>query len=251
MFSITAEKKDEDDAIDCDWARDIALDPLGSDQPDDTLVLTSRRAISRVALVAAETAGRFQREQLTLDPMAWMLAPRRVFDGRSALDACLERDECMRGILVHGLGLGLDVERDAVDVLAAQDDDDEFDDGLDDHEFRYLYGMPMANGARGPRKARLRLYTATIVTTSERVMVQAFLACVASSRKEVATRVASRFGPALAEHAEIRAGFHPASPLVLALVPAAVSDLIRQVETECSGPQPRTFEFEIQQRIRA
>ena len=66
------------------------MDPLDADDPADEAVVTTRRAICRVALVATEVGGRFQREAIDHDPMSWMLSPRRLFGGSSALDACLE-----------------------------------------------------------------------------------------------------------------------------------------------------------------
>lgn len=58
-------------------------DPLDHDMIGDALVITNRRSLLRVALVAAETASRFAPEQMDADPMAWMLSPRRLFDGCS------------------------------------------------------------------------------------------------------------------------------------------------------------------------
>lgn len=101
------------------------LDPLESDQPNDQLVITTRRAISRIALVAVETAGRFEREHISYDPMSWMLAPRDIFDGACAIDACLELQHCLRSVLMHGLGLGLDCDRGDIDELVIDYEIDE------------------------------------------------------------------------------------------------------------------------------
>ncbi|WP_240663392.1 hypothetical protein [Sphingomonas sp. UV9] len=227
------------------------LDPLDADSPDDQIVVTTRRAICRVALVASETAGRFERESVKHDPMSWMLAPRQVFDGATAIDACLSRDACLRGILVHGLGLGLDVERAAIDALMAEDDDD-----FDEREAEYLYGdrpRGIGNPARGraSRATRLRLYTATICDTRDNTMFQAFHASVARSAVEVRKRLSRSLGAELAEVAEIRLGLHEASPLVIALVPAAVIEVIRQMQRDCASPGAKTFEVNIHQSIQA
>jgi hypothetical protein len=227
------------------------LDPLGDDSPDDQFVLTTRRAICRVALVASETAGRFQRQKVKLDPMSWMLAPRKVFDGATAIDACLDRNECLRGILTHGLGLGLDVDRAAVDALMAPDDDN-----FDERESEYLYGGGSTGAGgrdrgRSGRSTKLRLYTATIADTNGNAMIQAFHASVARSAAEVRGRLAVRLGPELAELAEIRLGLHQSSPLVVALVPAAVIDVIRKMERDSASPGAKSFAVDIQQSIRA
>ncbi|RZK03405.1 MAG: hypothetical protein EOO76_02870 [Novosphingobium sp.] len=200
--------------------------------------------------MATETATRFQREAIELDPMAWMVAPRRVFDGRSAIEACLERDECLRGVLVHGLGLGLDVQRDAVDALLADDDDDEADG---DEFMGFLEEGRDGSPSRSSRKTRSRLFTAVIAATHEGVMVQAFHASFARDHREVRARLAKRYSREVAEKAEIRRGFHQASPLVIALVPSAISDLIRQVEHGSATVRgyPRTFAIDVQQSVRA
>lgn len=227
-------------------------DPLDPDSPDDDVVVTTRRAICRVALVAAETAGRFEREGVPHDPMSWMLAPRRVFDGGVAVDAALERDACMRAILVHGLGLGLDPDRTLIDALVAGDDGDEFEE----HEFRYLYGeraggVDQPSKARTPRGTRLRLFTATLAETRDNRMVQAFHASVARNAGEVRARLAGRFGPDLANAADIRMGLNRSSPLVVALVPSPVAAMILQMGRDCASDAARTFAVDIQQVIQA
>ncbi|MFD1033123.1 hypothetical protein ACFQ15_00455 [Sphingomonas hankookensis] len=230
-------------------------DPLDDDADDDEVVVTTRRAIGRVALVATETASRFQREAVGHDPMSWMFSPRRVFDGAAAIDACRDRDACMRGILVHGLGLGLDVERSAVDALLASDGED---DDFDESEFDYLYGGGAGAGGSSQsdrdavaRSTRLRLFTATIAETRENRMLQAFHASVARSAAEVRARLAGRFGPDLADAADIRLGIHPSAPLVIALVPSPVAAMIVQMGEDCASSAARTFAVDIQQVIQA
>jgi len=230
----------------------IVLDPLADDVATDRVVVTTDRAICRVALVAAETGARFQRDGVPHDPMAWMLAPRKVFDGGTAIEACLERDACLRGVLVHGLGLGLDVDRGPVDVLMATDDED----GFDDAEFDYLHGHGERSSGRADRSraapsTRLRLYTATLVDTRDNVMIQAFHASMARNADEVRARLTGRFGPDLAASADIRPGIHRASPVVVALVSDAVVELIRRMQRDHTSPAARTFGVDIQQCIQA
>lgn len=102
-------------------------DPMANDRADDVLVVTSRRALCRVAYVAAETASRFEREKIKHDPVAWMLAPRRLFGGKAALDACLERDAFLRAALLHGLSLGLDADPEQLDDLIDEEDEQDHD----------------------------------------------------------------------------------------------------------------------------
>lgn len=97
-------------------------DPLDPDACGDVPIVVTRRRLIRLALVAAETGARFQREGLDHDPVAWLLAPREIFDGRDGIQAALDLDGCMRAILLHGLGLGLDADPAIVDDLLADDD---------------------------------------------------------------------------------------------------------------------------------
>ncbi len=109
------------------------VDPLDSDSADDEVVVTTKRALIRLALVAADTASRFEREGIGHDPVAWMLAPRAMFEGRAAVDACLAREECLRAVLLHGLSIGLDADPSQLDALIDEDEedaDDAFDRGM-------------------------------------------------------------------------------------------------------------------------
>ena len=100
-------------------------DPTQHDHEGDPVVVTTRRGLSRIAFVAAETGARFEREGIDHDPVAWMMTPREIFDGSAALDACLERHAFMRAAILHGLSWGLDASPRDIDPLIA-DDDDEF-----------------------------------------------------------------------------------------------------------------------------
>jgi len=99
-------------------------DPLDDDLADDECVVLTRRRLVRLALVACETGARFQRDGVRHDPMAWMLAPRRLFGGRTAIDACMELDGCNRAIVLHGLALGLDVDAEEIDDLLSDETGD-------------------------------------------------------------------------------------------------------------------------------
>lgn len=100
------------------------IDPLEASVVCDSMVVSDVELL-RIVLVAIETGARFQRDGISLDPLAWMVTPRRMFDGRPPIEACVDADACSRAVLVHGLGLGLDPEAGAVAMLMA---DDEFDE---------------------------------------------------------------------------------------------------------------------------
>jgi hypothetical protein len=106
------------------------VDPLDFDSADDEVVVTTKRALIRLALVAADTASRFEREGIGHDPVAWMLAPRALFEGRAAVDACLAREECLRAVLLHGLSIGLDADPSELDALLDENADDTCDRNL-------------------------------------------------------------------------------------------------------------------------
>ncbi len=98
------------------------VDPLDPDVFDDMPVIVTRRRLIRLALVAAETGARFQRESLDHDPVAWMLTPRALFDGRDGIEGALSLDGCMRAILLHGLGIGLDADPTLIDDLLTSEE---------------------------------------------------------------------------------------------------------------------------------
>lgn len=212
-------------------------DPLGADSPFDDVVITTSRALCRLALVATETGARFQREAEPHDPMAWLVSSLRLFGGSTALEACLEREHFRRALLLHGLSLGLDADPEEIDGLL----DDPGDDRV------------VARRRRGTSRAvaRSRLYTATVLRSTSGTMLQAFHASVASSVEEIRGTLEERFGPAAAERAEIRVGFDPAAPIVLALVPAPVAKVLQKVECESAAPAYGNFAVTIEHRLEA
>lgn len=220
-------------------------DPLDEDRVDDEKITTTRKAINRVALIAAEAGGRFQREQIDHDPMSWLLAPRKMFDGRAAVDACLEREHCLRGILVHGLSLGLDIDPAALDTLLADDDDWEEEAG------------EMPKNEKGNARHHIsreyvsvpRLYTATICYADNMTMLNAFYACITNNPSEIADHLEHRYGPAAAAEARIRAGYFAADPLVLAIVPDPLAEVICKMQEQESDPASASFAVNIEQRI--
>lgn len=95
-------------------------DPLDPDDRNDPPVLVTKRRLIRLAIVAAETGARFQREGLEQDPVAWLLAPLTLFDGGDAINASLELAGCKRAILLHALAIGLDADPSLLDDLLDQ-----------------------------------------------------------------------------------------------------------------------------------
>jgi hypothetical protein len=206
-------------------------DPLEVDRPNDAVVSTTRRALCRLALVAAETATRFAREGLPHDPMSWMLAPRALFNGSTAIEACLKRDHCERAIVLHGLSIGFDAMPFAIDRLRSRSDGDHpndfgldaavagFDGAAGDGDHNSDHAEPASLLAcSAPR----RLFSATIVMKRPGIEVVVFHASFALDHGEVFERLQERFGGELTGHAEVRRGFDAGHPLI----PAEVKNLL-------------------------
>lgn len=163
----------------------LFFDPLDDIVDDDEVQVTTRRAVGRIGLVAAETSDRFQQEGVGHDPRSWIFPPCRVLDGVKVIDSCRDREFRMRSVLVHCL----DVDRAAVTALLASDDED---DRFDEHEFNYPYGGGAGSSSQSVRRAsdhstRMRLFIVTAAENRENSM-QAFHASVACRALEVRAR---------------------------------------------------------------
>ena len=99
-------------------AADWALDPL--EDESGSMMVVRRVALVRIACVAAETGARMQRDGLAEDPVGWMVSPLALFEGRPPIEACMERSDCSKAILLHGLGLGLDADPATIDRLLVE-----------------------------------------------------------------------------------------------------------------------------------
>lgn len=196
----------------------IVPDPLDPDDAGDITIAASARSLTRVATVAAETAMRFQREGISHDPVAWMLAPRTMFGGLPAVEACLDRQHFIRAILLHGLSLGLDAAPDSIDRLVA----DSAEGGPDDHWMEF----GGREGAGGRPAGRVRLYSAVIVIARGGELVHAFHASFAPSAAVIRERIQARLGSAAAQQARVRLGIDPDCPTTIGLVPPAILDVL-------------------------
>lgn len=94
------------------------LDPL-DDQTGEYLVV-DRVDLVRIACVAAETGARFQREALSRCAMDWLITPSDLFDGLPPIEACRRKDACSLAILVHGLGLPVDIAPATLNTIFAE-----------------------------------------------------------------------------------------------------------------------------------
>ncbi|MGA1799351.1 hypothetical protein VH567_11290 [Sphingomonas sp. 4RDLI-65] len=231
------------------------IDPLDHDEADDGIVVTTTRGLIRLALVAADTAARFEREAVGHDPVAWMIAPRALFGGRSAIEACMAREDCLRAVLLHGLSIGLDADPMTLDALMADDDEDEGEDesfnGADSPHAPHEEDRDDFDHPGRTDEERPRLWTSFLVDERAGGTIQAFDAVVAEDRAEAETRLRARHGPAIAEAIEITEGFDPNSPMAEALVSPAVADMLEQVAADPGSPLAKGLSVYIEQRFAA
>jgi hypothetical protein len=229
-------------------------DPLDHDLPTDDVVVTTRRGLVRVALVAAETGGRFQREGLSHDPMSWMLAPRALFNGSAAIDACLDRDACLRGVLLHGLSIGLDADPERIDELARDDDDGTSDPKFYEDDGRECppvgllpFLKPAGERVEGGTR---RLYTTVIDV--DRVGGRgalALCAVVAPDPEAVRRRLAERHGDWIANGARIVEGVDHRDARVAELASPSLLALLEHVEDDPGCAEGDGFDVTVERRF--
>ncbi|MEG3159373.1 hypothetical protein U1763_02550 [Sphingomonas sp. LB2R24] len=219
-------------------------DPTDPDAPEDDVITTTRRGLCRLATVAAEVGGRFQREGTSLDPMGWMLAPRDLFHGGAAIQACLRRDDFMRATLLHGLALGLDADPEEIDHLL--DDQGDAGEGTGSGETPSRLPEPFAGLAAGPH-----LFTAVIVHFDEDVSLHAFHAFVASNAEDVVELLVERHGALIAGKALISSGVDMTDPNVSDLVSPSMIRLLRHIECDPEAPFADGLAINIEQRFDA
>ena len=254
-------------------------DPLDEDASSDRAVAATRRGLTRLALVAAETGARFQREGVGHDPMAWLLAPRRLFGGAIAIEAVLDRTDFMRALLLHGLSIGLDADPRTIDGLAGDclsddhvdtpgvtgcncglgcncgegGDEDEGGDASDPDEGADDGWYESAGDTSGGRSATAgrRLFTATLVHDDGRTTLQAFHASVCSDAFEATGRLAQRYGVHAAADAEVSEGFDPSSTFAEVLVSPALGHMLTLVAAEPDSPLAAGLDLNLEQRFAA
>ena len=257
----------------------IYEDPLDADVSSDRTVTATRRGLTRLALIAAETGARFQREGEGHDPMGWLLAPRRLFGGGTAIDAVLARDDFMRALLLHGLSIGLDADPEFIDRLVREGpeddgdhgDDDDDDGGQDDDIADGDEGADASDpdvgaddgwhdcsddaragrGREGSSGKGPQLFTATLVHEDGSMMLQAFHASICTDAIEATRRLTWRYGPGPASAAEVVAGFDPTTTFAEALVSPALCDLLALVAAEPTSPLAAGLDVNLEQRFAA
>lgn len=227
-------------------------DPLDPDEASDAPVLTTDRRLRRLAIIAADTGARFVREGLPHDPVAWLLAPRALFEGRPAIDACQEREPFLRATLLHGLSLGLDADAGDIDALLS---DDEGVDGDGSEDFR-SDSMPhdgIGDWIDGAEDGSLRLFSCIVegpIGVGDRC-VQAFCAMVVPGEEWARRRLAGRYGESLADAADVREGFDCEGVLAEMLLSGPMRRMLAAVARDPGGELGAGLDVQVEQRFAA
>jgi hypothetical protein len=216
-------------------------DPMDPDDKTDPTVSVSTRSLVRLALAATEVGARFQRDALDHDAMSWMLAPRRLYGGESAVFACLDLKSATRTIILHGLGLGLDAEPWEIDELVSDDQMEEEGEMAD-------LGQHGAEVVRLPSRSP-KLWTSVLVDEGEDGTTQAFEALIAPDSEAARDRIRLRHGARMARNAEIREGFDATQPLAEVLLAPAMQNMLAHVALDPGSPLARGLEVSVAQRF--
>ncbi|MCV0387768.1 MAG: hypothetical protein K5821_15390 [Nitrobacter sp.] len=201
-----------------------------------------------MAVAATEVGARFEREGLEFDAAAWMMAPRELFDGRAAIDACMEREGFQRNLLLHGLQLGLDADPKAIDALLADDHEEpaEFD-GLN----RVSQPDELILKADHSTDPDPQLRTCWLNLEQGRVRIFAFLAVVSDRPEDIVERVIGRFGKDAAAGATFHVGFDHTTPLGVAMISDALADTLALCAGDPRSALAEGFEVLVEQRFKA
>ena len=219
-------------------------DPLDENGASDVAVPATRRGLTRLALVAAETGARFQREGLECDPMTWLLAPRRMFEGLSAIEACLDREPCVRALILHGLSLGLDADQEDLNELIDGSDLEVEGAPVPGESLHFDDFVREAIAVHDWSDCR-RLVMAAPIHESGGSILQALHASVAEDAAEIRAKLISRFGPS----ADIVAGFDPTTMFVEAMLSPAVVDMLDHVNADPCGSLASGLDINFEQRF--
>lgn len=216
-------------------------DPLDEDAADDTAVATTRRGLCRLALTAAETGARFEREGIEHDPGAWLLAPRMLFNGHAAIDACLSRENYVRATVLHGLSLGLDADPRDIDDLVGDDEDSAV---INDDDFWAESVEP-----DGSTFSNLSLFTATLVVQDGSCTLNVVAASLALDAGQFIGRFAARMGSELAQQATIREGVDTEDPLFAALLSQPMTDMLCRLSIAPGWTSGAGLDLHVEQRL--
>lgn len=223
-------------------------EPLEDDRPEDTIRVLSQRQLNRLIFVAAESGARLGREDSSADPAAWMFAPRDLFGGTSAMEACRERDPFVRAMVLHRTGVALDLDPRELDELI-------------DEEWGDLAARDEA-GTDAVRSCGTRasladfglgepaLYTAAMVAERDQEHAHLFAAFLAIDEEDARSRLRVRVG-GLAELASIQRGYDPSEPIAASLLSEPMSDILMDVNRDPASILAEGLDLFVEHRFAA
>jgi len=224
-----------------------ALDPLEEDAPSDIVLETTDRSLVRLAIAASDAGARFEREGLEFDPAAWLMAPRTLFDGRAAIEACMHREGFRRNLLLHGLHLGLDANPTDIDTLLDDGDGETATTEVHDVEDKTVRDVDAV--AKGEPDPQLR--TCWLDLERDGVRIFTFCALVSDHPEDIVERVIGRFGKDVAATANFRVGFDHSTPLGVAMISDALADTLALAACDPRSPLAEGLDMLIEQRFKA
>lgn len=195
-----------------------------------------RIQLGRIVMLAAETGARFERDGILVDPAAWMVAPRRLFGGSSAVEACREERPFLRAMLLHGLSAGLDADPELVDALVGEEPAAEA-------------GVGRALVETKAPSPRMDLYTATVVRECSSSTSHIFHACMAFGPDDALRELRTRVGGAAGRCAKVRRGFDPSDPIAVENVSPAIGAVLLEVAADANSPLGHGLNILIEHRF--
>lgn len=226
--------------------RNIAFcDPLAPDSPSDATIELTDRQLVRLVFIAAETGSRFARERSQYDPAAWMAAPRKLFEGRNAITACLDRTMFMRAIVLHGATAVYDMApQEMAELLSAPDQSD--------GEITATIGRSGPNHLQADvplMKWSPTLFTATFAEQSATGALHVFFATMANDESAVREQLRERLGSQVSSMSTVKAGFDPSQPVAISLLSEAMAFLLSQIALEPTSALAAGFNVLIEHRF--
>jgi hypothetical protein len=196
-----------------------------------------RMQLGRIVMLAAETGARFERDGILADPAAWMVTPRQLFGGTSAVEACRDERPFLRAMLLHGLSAGLDADPELVDALV--DDDAE------------VIEVEAEREVEVPRlpSPRMSLFTATVIRECPASTSHIFHASMAFGPDEVVRELRKRIGGEAGRLAQVRRGFDPSDPIAVENVSPAIGAVLLEVAADANSPLGHGLNILIEHRF--
>ena len=244
-------------------ASDLA-DPFSRAERGEDAMAVRQAELVRLAIVAAGVGARFERERIPHDPVAWLLAPREMFDGESALTACLGETAFERALVLHadGAGLGLDADPRFLDQLLADETDGHAAEVDADEEMvagggpRHDPPFPQKSSeARAWRRRAAhrppvgdRLFSTGFTQYASGGRVQVFVAAVVDSERTFRNRLFERYGAIAALGAKVREGFDLYDTISARLISDHVAHHLSVLAVEPGAPTAEGFAVIMEQR---